>query len=218
MSPADPATRQVLARTRLLLSFTGGIVAAGVASPFTSWQVAMLVGWIVAAGIFLIWIWTRIWKADGETTAEHSTRVDDSRATADLVLIAASVASLVAVAFGLVKAVQIGGVARGVIASIAVLAIALSWTVVHTVFTLRYASLYHEEGSGIEFHEEVGRLPDYHDFAYVAFTIGMTFQISDTDISSDQIRRAVLRHSLLSYVFGIVIVAIAINVVAGLVR
>ncbi len=217
MSSTSPVVPQVLARTRLLVSFSGGIVVAGIAGLFTSWQVAVLAGWIVAAGIFLIWIWTRILKADGEATAEHSTYVDDSRTTADLVLIAASVASLAAVVFGLVKAVQVGGVARGVIATIAVLSVVLSWTVVHTVFTLRYASLYHEEGSGIEFHEGA-RLPDYHDFAYVAFTIGMTFQVSDTDITSEQIRRAALRHSLLSYVFGIVIVAITINVLAGLVR
>jgi len=217
MSPTQPVAPQVLARTRLLVAFAGGTLAAVVAGVFTSWQVAVLAGWIVAASIFLIWIWTRILNADGEATAEHSTHVDDSRATADLVLIAASVASLVAVVSGLVKAVEVGGVARGVIATIAVLTVVLSWTVVHTVFTLRYASLYHEDGSGIEFHEGP-RLPDYHDFAYVAFTIGMTFQISDTDITSDRIRRAVLRHSLLSYVFGIVIVAITINVLAGLVR
>lgn len=217
MPPTDPVVPHVLARTRLLVAFAGGTLVAAVAGLLTSWQVAVLAGWVAAASILLIWVWTQILKADGEATAEHSTYVDDSRATADLVLIAASLASLVAVVFGLVKAVQVGGAARGVIAATAVLTVVLSWTVVHTVFTLRYASLYHEEGSGIEFHEG-SRLPDYHDFAYVAFTIGMTFQVSDTDISSDKIRRAALRHSLLSYVFGIVIVAITINVVAGLVR
>ena len=157
-------------------------------------------------------------KADGEATAEHSTYVDDSRATADLVLIAASVASLVAVVFGLVKAVQVGGAARGVIAATAVLTVVL--------FMDRRAHRLHAPirepvprgGERIKEFHEGPRLPDYHDFAYVAFTIGMTFQVSDTDISSDKVRRAALRHSLLSYVFGIVIVAITINVLAGLVR
>ncbi len=92
-----------------------------------------------------------------------------------------------------------------------------SWAAVHTVFTLRYASLYHLEGGGIDFTEG-DRLPDYRDFAYVAFTIGMTFQVSDTDLTSFTIRRTALRHALLAYLFGIVIVAITINVVAGLLK
>jgi uncharacterized membrane protein len=88
---------------------------------------------------------------------------------------------------------------------------------VQTVFALRYARLYHRAGSGIDFREK-GRLPDYHDFAYVAFTIGMTYQVSDTDLTSFTMRRTALRQSLLSYLFGIVIFAITINLIAGLLR
>jgi uncharacterized membrane protein len=58
--------------------------------------------------------------------------------------------------------------------------------------------------------------PDYRDFAYTAFTVGMTFQVSDTDITSQEMRRAVLRHALLSFLFGAVILATTINVIAGL--
>ena len=208
----------VLARTRLLAAFATGLVVFGIAMLFVSWQVAVLLGWIASASIYLIWVWSHIWRLGGEETAARSTREDDSRAGTDIVLIGACVASLVAVVIGLVKAVQVGGVARGVIASIAVLTVTLSWMLVHTVFTLRYASKFHDQGGGIEFHEVEGRLPDYHDFAYMAFTIGMTFQVSDTDITSPDIRRTALRHSLISYLFGIVIVAITINVLAGLLR
>ncbi len=218
MATTEGQTRHVSARRRLLLAFASGIGVGAFAFLFASWQVAMLIGWIASASIYLGWIWTRIWRLSGEETATRSTREDDSRAAADLVLIAACVASLVAVAVGLVKAVQVGGLARGVIASIAVLTVALSWMVVHTVFLLRYAGQFHKERGGIDFHERQGRLPDYHDFAYIAFTIGMTFQVSDTDITSPRIRRIALRHSLISYLFGIVIVAVTINVLAGLFR
>ncbi len=85
---------------------------------------------------------------------------------------------------------------------------------VHTVYLLRYARYYYSppEG-GIDFH---GEAPDYVDFAYLALTIGMTFQISDTDITAKRVRRAALRHALLSYVFGTVIVAITVSSVAAL--
>jgi uncharacterized membrane protein len=86
---------------------------------------------------------------------------------------------------------------------------------VHTVFTLRYARLYYlDEDGGIDFNE--ADPPRYSDFAYLAFTIGMTFQVSDTDIQDKTIRATILRHMWLSYVFGAVIVAITINLIAGL--
>jgi uncharacterized membrane protein len=206
----------VPARTRVMVAFVTGIIASASAGPFAPWQVAALIGWDVASLVFLLWVWSSVWGLDGETTASVST-AGDSRSTADIVLIAASVASLVGAGFALVKAGSEHGTARASIAAVAVLTVALSWAAVHTVFTLRYASLYHREGGGIDFAEG-DRLPDYRDFAYVAFTIGMTFQVSDTDLTSFAMRRTALRHALLAYVFGIVIVAITINVVASMLR
>jgi uncharacterized membrane protein len=98
---------------------------------------------------------------------------------------------------------------------VAVATVALSWLAVQAVFILRYAHLYYVEG-GIDFHDDMA--PNYADFAYVGFTIGMTYQVSDTDLNSKRIRRTALRHALLSYVFGIAVIAITINVVAGLLR
>jgi uncharacterized membrane protein len=85
---------------------------------------------------------------------------------------------------------------------------------VHTVFALKYAQLYHSgPGGGIDFNQD--EPPRYSDFAYLAFTIGMTFQVSDTDLTSGAMRRLALRHSLLSYLFGAVILAMTINITAG---
>jgi uncharacterized membrane protein len=96
-----------------------------------------------------------------------------------------------------------------------VLSVAASWFTVHTVFMLRYALLYYAapEG-GIDF--KMAERPSYRDFAYVSLTLGMTFQVSDTDLHSTQMRATALRHALLSYLFGAVILAVAINLVAGL--
>ena len=92
---------------------------------------------------------------------------------------------------------------------------ALAWSAVHTVFTLRYARLYYSPPiGGIDFNEEDD--PTYLDFAYLALTIGMTFQVSDTNLTSKPIRRSALQHALLSYLFGAIIVALVINVVSSL--
>jgi uncharacterized membrane protein len=87
--------------------------------------------------------------------------------------------------------------------------------VVHTIFTLRYARLYYTgRDEGVDFNQDDP--PSYADFAYLAFTVGMTFQVSDTQITHHAMRAAILRHALLSYLFGTVIVATTINLVAGL--
>ena len=94
---------------------------------------------------------------------------------------------------------------------------AVSWGVVHTVFTLRYAHRYYRDPiGGIDFKSGDDYAPDYGDFAYVAFTVGMTFQVSDTDIQSREIRRSVLSHALLAYLFGAVILAVTVNLIASL--
>jgi uncharacterized membrane protein len=199
---------------RLAVCLVAGIavgVAAGLTAP---WQVAVLLGWDAVAATFCIWLWTEIHDADAEATKRHATAEDDSRPVADLILIAASLASLPGVGLALVKASGQSGGAQAVTTLVAVLTVALSWLAVHTVFTVRYAHLFSIDGGGINFNDD--RDPDYGDFAYVAFTVGMTYQVSDTNITSNRIRMTALRHALLSYVFGIAVIATTINVVAQL--
>ncbi len=96
-----------------------------------------------------------------------------------------------------------------------ILTVIVSWLTIQTVFTLRYAHRYYlTPAGGIGFPGD--NPPDYHDFAYVSFTIGMTFQVSDTQIESPTIRRIVLQQALLAYLFGVVIIAVVINIVAGI--
>jgi uncharacterized membrane protein len=206
-------SRRASALVRVALSGLAGIVVAGAAALLTPWQVSSLLAWDMAATIFCAWVWIAVRHADAATTQRVATREDGSRPAADAVLIAASVASLLGVGLALLQASGETGAMRALTTSVAVSAVALSWLAIQAVYVLRYAHLYYLEG-GINFHDE--RTPDYGDFAYVAFTIGMTYQVSDTDLTVKKIRTTALRHALLSYVFGIAVIAVTINVVAGL--
>ena len=148
-------------------------------------------------------------------TKAHATRENPGRAVSDMIVLLGAVGSLAAVGIVLVEAGSAKGATQGLLAGFGVVSIALSWFAVHTLFTLRYASLYYTGAEGgIDFNQ---RLPvRYVDFAYLAFTIGMTFQVSDTDIEKPSIRSTALRHALLSYLLGAVIVASCINLVVGL--
>jgi uncharacterized membrane protein len=143
-------------------------------------------------------------------------REDNCRFVADVVLVGASVASLVGVGLTLVKSGSEQGGAAAAETALAVLTVVLSWTVVHTVYMLRYARQHYMTHGGVDFGDDA--FPDYRDFAYLAFTIGMTYQVSDTGFKNKALRRTATHHALLSYLFGTVVVAMTINVVASLVR
>lgn len=146
-------------------------------------------------------------------TSQHATRDDPGSASSDVIVLLAAVASLGAVGLLLLDAAGAGG--RVAEAILSVCSVALAWSVVHTMFTTRYARLYYTgPDGGVDFKERDP--PQYSDFAYLAFTIGMTFQVSDTDLATKQFRATALRHALLSYLFGVVIIATMINLVAGL--
>jgi uncharacterized membrane protein len=214
---SDAVDQHGLAAMRLIV---GGIVGAAVlatsAAIGASWTVAVSLGWCAAAAMVLAWVWASCFPKDAAATARHARAEDLSRRSADLVLLGASTASLIAVAFTLVAAGNTNGAwAQGLLIALAILTVTLSWLAVHTVYTLRYGDLYYSEpAGGIDFND--GEPPAYREFAYLAFTIGMTFQVSDTDLTEKQIRRVVLRHALISYLFGAVIVAVLINAVASL--
>ena len=159
-------------------------------------------------------------RADGPRAAQLAKREDENRGSATALLLGASVASLLGVGFALTLAGREGGALQVLLIGFAVLTVVLSWTVVNTVFTLRYADLHFgSKDPGIAFDDPAGpEEPTYRDFAYVAFTIGMCYQVSDTTIRDPRIRRTVLSHALLSYVFGTAIVAGSVNLIAGLIR
>jgi uncharacterized membrane protein len=197
-----------------------GLVVAVALLPSMPWEIAVVTGWDAAAITFLASVWPFVLRADDSRTKRLATREDDTRTQAAILLTAACVASLLGVGFALSLAGERTGSARALFIAAGVLTVVLSWTVLNTVFTLRYAHLYYGAAAcGIGFGDtDPSRRPTYRDFAYLAFTIGMTYQVSDTTLRSPRMRRSVLPHALLAYVFGVVIVAGAINLIAGLAR
>ena len=193
-----------------------GLVVGTVLTFLAPWQFAVLAGWDAAAALFVVRVWTRVGDLSPEETRALATREDNGRVATSFLLLGASVASLVGTGFDLVKAEQAHTAGRVALSAIGVLTVALSWAVVQTVFALRYAHEYYTPPvGGIDFKTK-DEQPDYQDFAYVAFTVGMTFQVSDTDIQARRTRRTVLRHALLAYLFGAVILAVVVNVIASL--
>jgi uncharacterized membrane protein len=191
-----------------------GVVVTVLVSFVDALHHALIAGWGAACLVYVVWTWSVVWRMDARSTRGHATLEDPGRRTADFVLIIAAVASVFAVVWVLVDARHLKGGAQLGVALLAILSVALTWLLVHTLYTLRYARIYYRQNGGVDFNQDGP--PQYSDFAYLAFTLGMTFQVSDTNISSPFLRRTILGHTLLSYVFGTVIVAATVNLVAGL--
>jgi uncharacterized membrane protein len=221
--PAASAGRQATpravtsARTKLLVSLGAGVAGSAVAALAGAGRMAPLSGWDILALVYGGWTWSTVWPLDPGSAEAEANREDPGRDLTDLVLLCAAVASLVAVGAVLLGASGAGGSMKYLLAALALVSVFVSWALVHTVYTLKYARLYYSgTPGGIDFNDKDA--PDYHDFAYLAFTIGMTFQVSDTNIRSKQVRRTVLRHAWLSFPLVTVIIATSINLVSGLAK
>jgi uncharacterized membrane protein len=192
-----------------------GVVAG--AACFATGRAAPLIGWDAAALTFCAWTWLQVWGLDAAGTAEHSQRESPSRAWADAALLGAALASLIAIGAVLFGAGHAPGSLKYVQAGFAVASVTLSWVVIHTVYALKYARLYYAGvPGGVSFNEPDP--PQYTDFAYLAFTLGMTFQVSDTALQTKDFRRTALHHAWFSFPLGTVVIAASINLVSGLAR
>ncbi|BBZ43936.1 DUF1345 domain-containing protein [Mycobacterium parmense] len=208
-----PALGRDTVAVRIGIALVLGVAVAFVVGRTVGWRFA-LVGWIVSAAVYVVWTRLIIGGMDAETTCRYVTREDPTRWVADVVILSASVASLGGVGYVVAAGSRTGAEAVAA-AVVGVLAVAGSWFSVHTLYTVHYARLYYTgQPGGINFHD--AEPPRFRDFAYVAFTVGMTFQVSDTEIGLSSIRATVLRHALLSYLLGAVVLAVTINLVAGL--
>jgi len=203
---------------RALTAFIAGLILAVVLLPFVTWGLALVGGWDAAALTVLLTIWPVIIRADSSLAPQLASREDETEGLARILLVGASVASLAGAGYVLHLAGRESGAPRVLLTGFAVLTVVLSWTVINTVYTLRYADEdFRSKPGGIAFGtEDDQEHPSYRDFAYVAFTIGMTYQVSDTTLRDPQIRRTVLAHAILSYLFGVVIVAGSVNLISGL--
>jgi uncharacterized membrane protein len=205
------------ARTKLLVCFGAAIAGGAAAAVAGAGRATPLIGWDILALGYGSWVWATVWRLDAAAAEVDATRQDPSRDQADLVVLGAAIASLIAVGVVLFGAGSASGYGKYLLAGLALVSVFVSWALVHTVFTLKYARLYYAGAAGgIDFNGTGA--PDYPDFAYLSFTIGMTFQVSDTDIQSKAIRRTALRHAWLSFPLVAVIIATSINLVSGLAK
>jgi uncharacterized membrane protein len=212
--PGPPPARR--SRLRFLAMIVAGLAAAAGTGATGRWLQAPAAGWAIAALVYVVWVWVVIGRLDPHETKSHATTEDPSRGTTDLLILVANVASLAAVAAAVVDSHSGGGGTQLAGAGLALASVALSWMLVQTLFTLRYAEHYYggQKDGGVSFNQD--EPPRYTDFAYLATSIGMTYQVSDTNLENPLIRREALKHSLLSYMFGTVILAATINLVLGL--
>jgi len=170
--PAGAAGRQpgASARSRVLVAAAAGAGAAALVGALGPWELIPLVGWNIAALTYVGWMWSTVWHLDAEQTARQAVREDPGRAAADGLLLSASVVSPLAVAPVIARAGDSSGTAKTLQAGLSLASVVLSWSVVHTVFTLRYASLYYtgtDGGGGLQPGRPAAlhrlRLPRLHD-------------------------------------------------------
>ena len=207
----DP--RRALPRAILAAIIAGGTF--GALSLKISPLLAALAAWNAGGLTLLALSWHLITRADAKTTGRRAAAEDFGRTAIYVLVVLASTVSLAAVTV-LVREAK-GSMPEGrALAALCVASVAMAWTLTHTTFTLRYAHLYYRgaRSGGVEFPGD--QPPRYADFAYLSFTIGMTFQVSDTTISSPEIRRTVLLQAVLSFVYNTAILAFVLNLLFGM--
>lgn len=212
------------ASTRIVVAAAIGVLAAVATGVLGDWTYAPAVGFDTAGALFLVTTWLSIGRMDPAATAAHATREDPTRRMTRLIILAAAVASLAGVGTLLLGTTD--GANRAGAAVLGLGSVAIAWLVVHSLFTLHYAELYYGPGGGDPGAPGAGKRggidfaldtpPQYSDFAYLAFTIGMTYQLSDTPLTTRELRMSVLRHALLSYLFGSLILGASVNLVVSL--
>jgi uncharacterized membrane protein len=207
---------RILSARRALVCIAIGAVAGTIAAVAVEPGLGPLVAWCTAGIVALVWVWRICWPQDAAGT-ERLAREESSSQVTDDAIIAACIASIAAVAVALIQSSnQNGNPISVALVILGVLGTMVAWALVNTVYAFKYARMYfldHREG-GFDFKQQTP--PTYSDFAYFAFTIGMSYAVSEVEPTSSDTRRKALLHALLSYLFGTVLIAVAINLVTNL--
>jgi uncharacterized membrane protein len=210
--------RVALGHRRLGASIALGLVTALALPGGLSAVTRTLIGWDVGVLLYLGTV-AMMMSRSGVAEIRKRAAVEDEGAFALLVLtVAAAVASLGAI-FAELAAIDRTNPHYALYTALAIVTVVLSWTFVHTIYALHYAHDFYGEGArkeGLKFPGN--QQPDYWDFVYFAFVIGMTFQVSDVAITHKSIRRMVVTHGALSFFFTTTIVALTVNIAAGIIQ
>lgn len=202
-------------------------LGAGVAGGMAGWLAASvigwpgaapgLVGWVIGAAVFLGLSWRLFLTADEERVRSRAAQEDEKTPVLMLVILAAVLASLVGIVMAMIEARTGTTFEKGLVAGLAVLTLISSWLVLQTVFVIHYAHR-HFGGAPNEVFGFSGDPPtSYMDFAYLSFCIGATFQVSDMTVNTTRLRNLITAHAAAAYFFNTAILALGINIIAGLV-
>jgi uncharacterized membrane protein len=213
---APAMLRIVRARPRLFACGAIGAVVAAIALA-TSWRPAtrMLTGWDVAVALYLALVFQMMGRSSTDTMRQHAAEQDEGRLTMLVLTVASALASVAAIFAELGGSAGMTGNRPPANVALAAFTILLSWAFIHTIFALHYAHEFYDEtdGGGLAFPGD--REPDYWDFVYFSFVIGMTSQVSDVSITSKLIRRTATAHGIVSFVFNAALLALTINLAAS---
>lgn len=204
---------------RLMYGLVAGVGVTLLPVP-TDWPFRALLGWCAGAAVYLVLAWWLAEVFDAKSTRQRAQAQDEPSVVLFGVMLLAVLACVASITLLLQQIKELAGTERVLHMALAMTALALSWLFIQTLFAFRYAHRYYQEekrrepdGPGLVFPNQPN--PDYFDFLYYSFVIGMTSQVSDVQVSSREMRRLTLGHSILSFAFNVLIVALTINVLAG---
>ena len=203
---------------RLLYAGVAGIVVAAIAWPLDG-MARGLAGWCTSCAVFLLLAWWLADTFDAQQTRKRAQSLDQPNVVILVSMLVVIGASVVAIAMLLQQVKVMSGPARSGHIALGLVALVGSWLMMHTIYAFHYAHRYYidqREGSpdgGLDF--PVRQEPDYFDFLYYAYVVGMTTQVSDVQATSREMRRITLVHSVLAFAFNMLVLALSVNVVAG---
>lgn len=208
---------RVNASQKLVISLIAGLIA-GLIYTKANLGLRVLLGWDITSFLLIGLIWAGFFATKTGETGKQATKQDESRIVSFVFILVAATLNLMGIGLMLIHK---SGVASRLpwMPVFSLLSVCVSWVLIHTLFTLRYAHLYYRdknlspEKPGLQFPGDAH--PDFFDFAYFSFVIGMTFQVSDVGITSKKIRKVALIQGVLSFMYNTFIVALLINLIAG---
>jgi len=207
---------------RFAVAFAAGVLAFFLVPAHAGTGLESLITWNVGAGVYLALAWAHIARADATETRRHARAEDVSAYFIFVTVLVAAFASLGAIELLLEGVKELPIVPKSLRVGLSFSALVLSWLLIHTVYAFHYARRYYDshpitkaDARGLDFPG--GENPDYFDFAYYAFVIGMTSQVSDVAIASRHVRRMTLLHGVLSFFFNIAILALSINIIVSVI-
>lgn len=204
---------------RLFYGLVAGLATAALPLPLI-WQFRGLLGWSVGVAVYLALAWWLCERFDAKQTRARAQAQDEPSVVLFLLMLLATMACVAAIVVMMQQGKAFSDTTRTLHLALSIAALIASWLFIQTIFAFRYAHRYYQEeklkepdGPGLEFPG--GLDPDYFDFLYYAHVVGMTSQVSDVQVTSREMRRLTLIHSVLSFGFNMLVLALSINVVAG---